>query len=304
MWIQAGCLAVALALVGVTPAHRVSLALAATLVIWWLAFDSAYARNLNGARRSPGRSSADRHVTWQVLAAVGCGFAAGVLGAASDEVRVWHDVALSVCFAAFAALAFLVYASSLVDWYFVRPRVDGVVRTPPCRSSRDPVWSFVTRMWFLHRAVVQLLSVLAILVAATSLSIAVLVAAGQSSTAAAVAIGGVVLACVTPLMVTAVQTSRAQVVDEPDLWVGDRLVPASGPWRYLLQVTVSKLVVRAWDAERAEFRARESIALGRVEDLGLVAEPFAGCVSCEVNPDCEWARTDHAARLPRRRLVL
>jgi hypothetical protein len=137
--------------------------------------------------------------------------------------------------AAFAALAFLVYASSLVDWYFVRPRVDGVVRTPPCRSSRDPVWSFVTRM-------------------------------GSCT--------------------------------------GDRLVPPSGPWRYLLQVTVSKLVVRAWDAERAEFRARESIALGRVEDLGLVVEPFAGCVSCEVNPDCEWTRTDHAARLPRRRLVL
>jgi len=304
MWIQAGCLAVALALVGATPAYRVSLLLAAGLAIWWLVFDSAYARKLDGARRSPERSSADRHVTWQALAATGSGLAAGVLGAASDDVRLWHDIALSVCFAALATLAFLVYASSLVDWYFVRPRVDGVVRTPPCRSSREPIWGFVTRMWFLHRAVAQLLGVVAILVAATALAIAVLVAAGQSSTAAVVAIGGVVLACVTPLMVTAVQTSRAQVVDEPDLWVGDRLVPASGPWRYLLQVTVSKLVVRAWDVEREAFRARESIALGRVEELGLVAEPFASCEGCMVNPDCEWTRTDHAARLPRRRLVL
>lgn len=50
----------------------------------------------------------------------------------------------------------IIFLSSLVDWYYIRPRIDGVVWDPPCRSSREDRWKRVTRRWYLHRGIASL----------------------------------------------------------------------------------------------------------------------------------------------------
>jgi hypothetical protein len=50
----------------------------------------------------------------------------------------------------------LIMLSSLVDWYYVRPRIDGIVCAPPCRSSGSDTWKRPTRWWFLHRGIATL----------------------------------------------------------------------------------------------------------------------------------------------------
>jgi hypothetical protein len=49
--------------------------------------------------------------------------------------------------------------SSLVDWYYIRPRLDGVVWDPPCQAKTDrekAQWKRVTRRWYIHRGLAAL----------------------------------------------------------------------------------------------------------------------------------------------------
>lgn len=52
----------------------------------------------------------------------------------------------------------LILLSSLIDWYYIRPRIDGVVCRPPCRARADEKgdWKRVTRRWYLHRGIATL----------------------------------------------------------------------------------------------------------------------------------------------------
>lgn len=43
------------------------------------------------------------------------------------------------------------FLSSLVDWYYVLPRRDGLVGPPPCKAPQEERWQRVTWFWFLHR---------------------------------------------------------------------------------------------------------------------------------------------------------
>ena len=52
--------------------------------------------------------------------------------------------------ATIAALA--TFASSLVDWYWILPRVSGVVCFAPCEQPGREQWSAVTSIWYFHRA--------------------------------------------------------------------------------------------------------------------------------------------------------
>jgi hypothetical protein len=54
----------------------------------------------------------------------------------------------------------VVYASSLVDWYVILPRVSGQLGHRPCRTNEEmedfsfpSTWREVTRWWYIHRVV-------------------------------------------------------------------------------------------------------------------------------------------------------
>jgi hypothetical protein len=98
------------------------------------------------------RTGLDRLVAVEVL----CAFAAPLavaIAAAAEGLRVGLDPRLSVTVAVAAAVAAVCFVSSLVDWYYVLPRRDGLIGNPPCRSPGDSRWARVTWFWFLHRFV-------------------------------------------------------------------------------------------------------------------------------------------------------
>lgn len=54
--------------------------------------------------------------------------------------------------AATIALA-AIFVSSLIDWYWILPRVSGVVRRAPCEEAGGQRWARVTGVWLFHRGV-------------------------------------------------------------------------------------------------------------------------------------------------------
>ncbi len=57
-----------------------------------------------------------------------------------------------------AAVAAVIYVSSLFDWYLILPRLSGLLGVRPCKSKGDPpgwpnTWRKVTRWWYVHRIV-------------------------------------------------------------------------------------------------------------------------------------------------------
>lgn len=47
----------------------------------------------------------------------------------------------------------VIYASALVDWYWVLPKVSGIVAPPPCTTAVAKTYAGVTKVWYFHRAV-------------------------------------------------------------------------------------------------------------------------------------------------------
>jgi hypothetical protein len=63
-----------------------------------------------------------------------------------------------------------IYASSLVDWYWVLPNISGIVAPPPCTTLVAKSHAGVTKIWFFHRATAT--TVITFLIAATPAYIA------------------------------------------------------------------------------------------------------------------------------------
>ena len=87
-----------------------------------------------------------------------------------------------------------VYASSLVDWYVILPRISGQLGYRPCRSA-DPEfpfphsWKEVTRWWYIHRIIGALIFRVFVALAATAI-VGQLIGAGvQTKVAAGLIIG-------------------------------------------------------------------------------------------------------------------
>lgn len=74
----------------------------------------------------------------------------------------WHNV-VGKSLQAFAIGWTLVYASSLVDWFVILPRISGQLGFRPCRAGEEDesfripnTWREVTRWWYIHRIVAAL----------------------------------------------------------------------------------------------------------------------------------------------------
>ncbi|MFL5818031.1 MAG: hypothetical protein ACJ76L_10570 [Conexibacter sp.] len=315
MWVQAVCLALACAILGLTPCHLEAIIVALMLTVVWLVMNATYAHALEGRRRSagedggPNRQRQDRRVRRQAVFAVVVGFAAGIAGSRLPDLWLWHDrQLLSVCFGALGALAWTVYASSLVDWYCIRPRLDGIVRRPPCCSSGDETWGDVTRLWYFHRGVAEFLGIVAVIVAFSAFVGALIAGTGSLPTAAAVALPTGAAGALVLLTQTAISTLRHRVINRPWIWIGDELRDG-GRRGYVLHLTARGVFVSTWDAERGGWGREREITHERIDAEGIEPGRFSGCerygrARCaKVNPACEWEETDHAATLPRRWLV-
>jgi hypothetical protein len=143
----------ALSLIGLAlGAPVIALAICGVLLVEWLAVDSAYARTLKGRDRLAGRARGDREVARQAGLIIALP-AAVAGGTAVVSFRAWHASAATVGGAFLTAFWLATYASSVIDWYYVRPRRDGVVVEPPCRTSGRASWTGLTRIWLAHRSV-------------------------------------------------------------------------------------------------------------------------------------------------------
>jgi uncharacterized membrane protein YfcA len=285
LWVQAICLAVACAIVGLTPAHLEALALGAALAAYWLVLYALYTAALRGAARSPAgaeRHRQDRRVRRQVAVTVTVGVLAGAAGGAAHSIWLSGDEQLAICFGALACLAGFVYASSLADWYVIRPRIDGIVREPPWRTSGESVWRNVTRGMYLHRSIAELLVSIALVAALTGLVDAVL----APPPAATVAIGTGAVTVLLVLLQRAISTLRHQVLDEPDFWIGDVLKDEQGRLFYLLSVEVGGIRVREWDPMSGTWGRARKINHKALDDQRYVRLKLQDCASArDVAPD-------------------
>jgi hypothetical protein len=65
--------------------------------------------------------------------------------------------------------AFGIFVSSLVDWYWVLPRRDGVIGPPPCHHDWSGSEKILTRVWLIHRMIAAALFTLAVIAALVGL---------------------------------------------------------------------------------------------------------------------------------------
>jgi hypothetical protein len=126
-----------------------------------VALNAGYAYSLQDRGRPPRRRHGDRWVARYIAFGFGVPLVVAVVthvAGYEPHVHVWDfNVAETSALAiAGGALFVLIMLSSLIDWYYIRPRIDGVVCEPPCRSSGSDRWKRPTRWWYLHRGIVTL----------------------------------------------------------------------------------------------------------------------------------------------------
>ena len=179
----------ALALV-VAPSSVIWLAGAA--LVWALALNAGYAYSLRERGRPERRSHGDRWVIRYVAYGLLVPLLLAVALSIADynaSMHLWDFTVneTSTLLIAGAALFVLIISSSLIDWYYIRPRIDGVVCTPPCRSSGSDTWKGPTRWWYLHRG----LATVAYFVFALVVALVIMLMLVREHPAAAAVIGGV-----------------------------------------------------------------------------------------------------------------
>ncbi len=228
------------------------LALAIVGAAWALVLNHAYARKLGAQARTPRRMAGDRAIARQMLLSyLAPGVVAVVLLASGWDVATGvgplseAEVQALVGVVGVTVVAWL--ASSHVDWYYIRPRIDGVVGEPPCRSSRDTKWKGVTRKWYLHRTAASLTTMLAV----GAIALIVTLVLGREWPSAVSEVGGFAAIFSVGIWMmrdeirSASPTSRS--IRTPRHWVGDDLKYETDMWKhrgYVLHVAVpvTKLV--------------------------------------------------------------
>jgi hypothetical protein len=134
----------------------VALATGGAAIAVAMALDAQYRWRRRRFSRPSSRDGLDRTVRRQwaigsplmLLAAL-----PGLLGLdwSADPVRLVATIALCTSIAATT-----VYLSALVDWYWILPRVSGVVCLGPCENGGEERWTYVTAHWIVHRVLAEL----------------------------------------------------------------------------------------------------------------------------------------------------
>lgn len=109
--------------------------------------------------------------------------------------------------------ACLILISSIVDWFWILPRVTGLVRLPPWASPGDPAWRGVTSLWLFSRSVTALVLSLS----AGAIPLVVAGATSGATRSAAYAIAGVLVAAALP------SNNGLRMALNPPVSIGDLL---------------------------------------------------------------------------------
>jgi hypothetical protein len=118
------------------------------------ALDLVYIRRRVRPRLAPWRTTLDKIVRRQLLAIGALGLAIILVG----ETTGYHpfgDASVSVKAIIVGAVIGVgtVYVSSLIDWYWILPRISGTTGPAPCEHAGSERWAGLTNVWFFHRAV-------------------------------------------------------------------------------------------------------------------------------------------------------
>jgi hypothetical protein len=296
--IAAGLLLLALAAFG---RPTLVIVLAGVGLTWAIALNLLYAAKLGTRGRTERRMTGDRAIARQLLVSYVTPIAAsiGLLLAAWElelDLDPFTTSEVQGLLGVAAATLVLWLASSHVDWYYIRPRVDGVLSDPPCRTSRDTMWKGVTRNWYIHRAVASAATMFAVVAVAGIVT--VLLNREWPSGLAAVggfaAIISVGFWLMSDEIASAKPTSRS--IRSPRYWLGDDLTYETDKWRrrgYVLHISIPQTKLVRLDPDTGERVPHVDYLEESTSELAEVhCQPaaFAGCTSNEqcgrMNREC------------------
>ena len=173
----------------------IALAIALLGMLGALALNAQYATVLGTQGRTRRRIAGDRVVAAEWATAFGAPLvvaAVSIVGGWEPHVHIWRfgETALAALLTIGGTFGLIVMLSSLTDWYYIRPRLDGVVWDPPCRAKtkhEKARWKRVTRRWYIHRGI----AALSYFGFALGVAAVVIVVLAEHAPAIAGAIGGI-----------------------------------------------------------------------------------------------------------------
>lgn len=262
-----------------------------------LALNASYARALGARGRPKRRITGDRWVGRHIAIMCAPPLALASLLLAHgyrSTVTIWdfNRGETSALLMAPAILFVLIVVSSLIDWYYVRPRIDGLICSPPCSSSGAPIWKRATRRWLLHRG----LATVAYIGFALAIALVLAIMLFREHPAAASVIGGV--SGIASLLLIFAGDYRAQLptitkwVLAPAFYLGDDL-SFDGNRRtgrgFVLHtsVPVTKLVPLDETGAKTDVPFIE-VKNSDLADAQLASKPTRSCADgcARLNPEC------------------
>lgn len=328
--VQATIAVLATVLLAFTPLWWWGLVLTTLYAITWLILNTHYARSLSDyysraqqaqkagddarlpedCTRSVERAQGDTVVArWSIGAPI-VGLAACIV-VPIVGTQVTSDVTSGVGAAGLVTIPTVMSASTLIDWYYIRPLRDGIVCDPPCKrtdKTSRAFWQQVTRMWYLQRTLTIILVFLATILGLTALILgAVSLGSGAQGAVLASVLAAtlVVVQVIYDLRALSIATTRC-ALRPPDIVLGDVLssdaAQANG---FVLDVAVEGISVVREPGADSRFRPLAEVAT----DNSVALNPYPGCrydTCSRIIPMCQQADqiTREAKPPPNRRLIL
>jgi hypothetical protein len=311
---QSGVLAIVGATSCLSPLWPMNLALAGLLVSGWASLNFFYSKHLGDRPRRPARVEGDLEVARQVaLVTTGC-----LLATAASVADIRLTESQQVAIGLLCAMTFFeaMYLSSLFDWYYIRPRRDGVWAKPPCQTSMESRWDTATRHWYRHRCVAAFVCYLA---ASTGVGFFALAVIGRDGFPSSMMVGSTFVASATlaGALMGRFYGSLAEVgsvfascsISPPDHALGQRLVRVGETGgSFVRDVAVEGVVCVPLTASQTP--SGDGLLRLRVADVQgnheLRRTAFTGCrFTCSrVNSECEWIFDSEYPKRKSRRWVV
>jgi hypothetical protein len=291
--------------------------LAAVGLVAAVLLNVGYARALDTKGRPRRRVLGDHLVAAYVAGGLLAPFIGSVAAAAMGihpVVRFWgfSHTEIEVLLATSSALSITSLLASLADWYYIRPRVDGLVLEPPCRASdrQKMYWKRVTRRWLLYRGFVAFAYTAFVL----TVAIVVMGMAVRQYPAGAATIGGLGGLAGLLLILSGGYRSEMPIIARwvlsPAFVLGDDLMfeglrrPRRG---YVLSIAVPaiKLVPLDSKGQPTDVPYMET-PTSRLDESELITRSTTACAEkcARLNPECLCDGIDANRRLDRRGRLL
>jgi hypothetical protein len=161
--IALGFVLLGLALTGATAALIAVSAVGGAVGAMFLFLFVAYRRDClapDAVAASPERVQGDVLVAWETGASVVGPFLAYWVGVGASRSPVPAEPEILTALAGAALFLAVVFSSSLIDWFYVTPRRDGLICQPPCWGGHRLKWIKLTKIWILHRLVAEVAFIL------------------------------------------------------------------------------------------------------------------------------------------------